>query len=182
MDKRLDHISKKCTKIFIDADGVLLASNDAMCTLLNEIYKKNHKGKEVTDWNYTDLYPTNSIEVEKLFESEEFFKVVKFTHGAKRFLTRYRGKIVIVTKGTITNFIRKRYWFNKNGFRDIPIIAFPLNISKNIINMHGGLFIDDCTVNLRESNATYKFMFSEYNDNVKRDWCKDWRGNKIYKW
>ena len=69
------------------------------------------------------------------------------------------------------------------GFGDVPFIGMPFNISKSIINMDG-LFIDDNTKNLLESNAPYKIQFLEYNDhmNDKREWTKDWHGFKMYKW
>jgi hypothetical protein len=48
--------------------------------------------------------------------------------------------------------------------------------------MDGGLFIDDCTCNLNESNATYKLIFMEYNDGNEREWQLGWDGERIYEW
>ena len=180
--KKLTSISDKANQIYIDVDGVLFASNEAMCTLLNRIYHKHHKGSEVTDWNYTNLYPTNSEEIERLFASKEFFDNVRLIRGAKTYLTKYREKIVIITKGTTANFVRKRWLFNQLGFEDIPIIPIPFNVSKGIINMKGGLFIDDCTNNLKESNAKYKVMFMEYNDGKEREWQMGWNKDRLYDW
>lgn len=180
--KKLTHLSDKVDKIYIDVDGVLFASNEAMTSLLNRKYHKHYRGIDVTDWNYTDLYPTNQEEVEKLYESEEFFNAVKMVRGAKTYLTKYRDKIVIVTKGSVKNFVYKRWYFDRIGFKDIPIISIPFNVSKGIINMKGGLFIDDCTNNLKESNAKYKVMFMEYNDGKTRSWQKDWHKERLYKW
>ena len=180
--KKLYKLSDKVDNIYLDVDGVLFASNEAMCTLLNNKYHLAHTGDEVTNWNYTDLYPTNSNEIEELFQSEEFFNAVRFIKGARGYLNKYRDKIVIITKGTTKNFVYKRYLFNLAGFKDIPIISIPLDISKGLINMKDGLFIDDCTYNLKESNARYKVMFMEYNDNVEREWQKNWLGRRITSW
>ena len=171
-----------CDKIYLDCDGVIMATNDVMCKLLNKLYNTNHTGSDVTSWNYTDLYPTTNDEIENLFNSQHFFDNVKFIKGAERFLTKYRKKIIIVTKGSPTNYLRKRWWFNDKGFKDIPIIPIPLELDKGLINMKNGLFIDDSTANLKESNATWKIQFVEYQDDKTRDWQVGWKGFKIYGW
>lgn len=180
--EKLYSISDKVPHIFLDADGVLLASNETMCKLLNRKYGLNHTGDEVTDWNYTDLYPTCEEEIEKLFQSEAFFRNVSFIKGARKYLTKYRDRVIIVTKGTNLNYARKRIFFDKAGFADIPIIPLGLDMSKGLINMKGCLFIDDCTYNLKESNAKYKVMFMEYDDGKERSWQKGFKGKRINKW
>ena len=179
---KLEQLSEKAKFIFVDIDGTILASNDAVCKILNKRYHKHYTGRDVMDWNYTDLYPTNSDEVEELFDSKEFFKNVTFVKGTRKYLTKYRDKIIIISKCNFKNYLHKRLYFNDKGFKDIPIIPVPLDMSKNIINMKGGLFIDDCAINLKESNATYKLMFMEYNDDKKRSWQKGFRGTKITEW
>ena len=57
-----------------------------------------------------------------------------------------------------------------------------LNENKGDINMSSSLFIDDCVNNLNESNAKYKIMFKEYNDNREREWQKGWNGLVMYNW
>jgi 5'(3')-deoxyribonucleotidase len=180
--EKLYKIADSCSKVYLDCDGVLTASNEAMCILLNKKYNKSHKGCEVLDWNYTNLYPTCANEIEALFETTEMFRHLKLIKGAKNFLAKYRKKIIIVTKGGVNNYIYKRQLFDNEGFVDIPIIRLPLDISKSVINMDGGLFIDDCTCNLNESNATYKLMFMEYNDGNEREWQLGWDGERIYEW
>ena len=180
--KRLELLSNKSRYIFIDIDGTVLASNDAICTLLNKKYHKHYKGADVMDWNYTDLYPTNSTEIEELYESEDFFNIVKFIKGAKTYLTNHREKIILITKGSTKNFIRKRWWFNQMGFSDVPIIPIPLDMSKHIIDMRNCLFIDDVTSNLNDVNAKWKVQFMEYNDNKERSWQTEWKGERLYKW
>lgn len=178
----LEKISDKARYIFLDLDGTLLASNEAMCKLLNRKYNLNHTGDEVTDWNYTDLYPTNAEEVESLYDSADFFRNVTFIKGARKYLTKYRKKIIIVTKSNFKNYCHKKIFLRDAGFSDIPIIPLGLNMSKRLINMSGCLFIDDCTYNLKESNAKYKVQFVEYNDGKEREWQLNWKGSKVYKW
>ena len=177
-----ERLCDKSPHIFLDIDGVLFATNDAMCEILNKKYDMRHKGCEVTNWNYDDLYPVTEKEVDDLFESKEFFRKVKFVKGAKRFLTKYRDKIIVVTKCSQMNYARKRIYFDKAGFSDIPIIPLDFKMSKGIINMRSCLFVDDCTYNLKESNARWKIMFMEYNDGRDRSWQQKWKGDRLYRW
>lgn len=182
MKSKLERISNKCDKIYLDCDGVLITSNEAMCRIFNSLYNKSHNGSEVTSWNYTDLYPTSCDEVEQIFDSQVFFDNVDFIKDAEKYLTKYRKKIIIITKGSVVNCLRKRVWFDYMGFKDIPIISIPINLSKGLINMKNCLLIDDSTVNLKESNATWKMQFIEYNDNKEREWQSNWKGYKLYGW
>lgn len=177
-------ISKnKIDKIFLDVDGVLLHSCQAICDILNEMQGTDFKGEEVLSWNFKNICPNiTDDEIEELFSTDLFFNYVQWIEGCKEFMRRHENDIVIVTKGTTENFVQKRIMFDSNGFENIPIIPIPFNISKGLINMQNGLFIDDNANNLNESNATYKAMFCEYNDDKEREWQKDWNGLKMYKW
>ena len=66
----------------------------------------------------------------------------------------------------------------------VIIKGLPLDASKGEVDMSDGLFIDDCTKNLVESNAKYKVQFCEYDDglNEQREWIKGFDGLKMYKW
>ena len=175
------------THLFIDIDGVIFASCDAIIQILNERYGGSFKGSDVTSWNFQCCYPNmTSEEIEDTFADEKFFEIVKPIKGALEFIDRYRDKIVIVTKATTSNFLHKRKWFDENGYSDVPIIALPLNCSKSLINMDRvdswSLFIDDSTNNLQETNADYNIMFKEYNDQKEREWQKGWGGLTMYEW
>lgn len=175
------------TKIFLDVDGVIFASCDAVIQILNDRYGGDFKGSDVCSWNFQCCYSNmTSEEIEDTFADEKFFEIVKPIKGALEFIDRYRDKIVIVTKATTSNFLHKRKWFDEHGYSDIPIIALPLNCSKSLINMDTigkwSLFIDDSTYNLQDSNADFKVQFIEYNDDKEREWQKDWDGLVMYQW
>lgn len=175
------------TRLFLDIDGVIFASCDAIVEILNERYKTNFQGSDICSWNFQCCYPDmTSEEIEDTFADEKFFEIVKPIKGALEFIDRYRDKIVIVTKATTSNFLHKRKWFDEHGYSDVPIIAVPLGMSKSIINMNSidgwSLFIDDSTNNLNDSNADYKVQFREYNDDKERAWQKDWDGLVMYQW
>ena len=176
-------------KIFLDIDGVIFHSCQAMIDILNERYGGDFDGSDVTSWNFQCCYRgMTSEEIESIFNSGLFFKIVKPIDGALEFLDRYRDKIILVTKASVENYALKRKWFNDRGFKDIPMIALPLNVSKGFIDMqctglyHYSLFIDDSTNNLQETNADYDIMFKEYNDQKEREWQKGWNGMVMYQW
>jgi hypothetical protein len=180
---------KNISHIFLDIDGVIFHSCQAMIDILNERYDGNFDGSDVTSWNFQCCYRgMTSEEIESIFNSGLFFKIVKPIDGALEFLDRYRDKIILVTKASVENYALKRKWFNDRGFKDIPMIALPLNVSKGFIDMqctglyHYSLFIDDSTNNLQETNADYDIMFKEYNDQKEREWQKGWDGLVMYQW
>ena len=175
------------THLFIDIDGVIFASCDAIIQILNERYGGSFKGSDVTSWDFQCCYPNmTSEEIEDTFNDPKFFDIVKPIDGALEFMDRYRNKIILVTKANFENYAHKRKWFDDRGF-NIPIIALPLNVSKSLVNMNSideySLFIDDNTQNLIDSNSDFKVQFREYqSNNDKREWVKDWDGMVLYKW
>lgn len=178
------------THLFIDIDGVIFASCDAIVEILNERYKTNFQGSDICSWDFQCCYPNmTSEEIEDTFNDPKFFDIVKPIDGALEFMDRYRDKIILVTKANVENYAHKRKWFDDRNFADIPIIALPLNVSKGFIDMQNctgfynySLFIDDSTNNLQETNADYNIMFKEYNDQKEREWQKDWNGLVMYQW
>lgn len=185
--KDIDNFIKdnNITHIFLDIDGVLFHSCQAMIDILNERYGGNFDGSDVTSWNFQCCYPNiTSEEIEDVFNCPKFFDIVRPIDGALEFMDRYRDKIILVTKASVANYAHKRKWFDDRGFNSIPIIALPLNISKGIINMqyYSSLFIDDSTNNLQEVNANFCIMFKEYYDQKEREWQKGWDGLVVYQW
>ena len=175
------------THIFIDIDGVIFHSCQAMIDILNERYGGNFDGSDVTSWDFQCCYSNmTSEEIEDTFNDPKFFDIVKPIDGALEFMDRYRNKIILVTKANFENYAHKRKWFDDRGF-NIPMIALPLNVSKSLVNMNSideySLFIDDNTQNLIDSNSDFKVQFREYqSNNDKREWVKDWDGMVLYKW
>ena len=171
-------------KIYLDVDGVIFHSCQAICDILNGIYNTNVQGNDILSWNFKEFDKEFIDEdIEELFGNLKFFEIVKWIKGVFEFIHTYEDKIIIITKGTKDNIYYKIAMFESLGL-NIPVISLPFKCSKGAIDMKGGLLIDDCTKNLIESNATYKIQFLEYKDNKNniREWTKDWNGLKMYKW
>ena len=171
-------------KIYLDVDGVLIHSCQAICDMLNENKGTNFTGDQILSWNFKEICPDlTDGDIELLFADDRFFKYVQWIKGAREFIERHENDITIVTKGTYLNILRKILFFNRYDI-SVPIEGLSLDTSKNEIDMSNGIFIDDCTKNLIESNAKYKVQFLEYDDelNEQREWIKGWNGYKMYKW
>src|SRR5574344_725260 len=127
----IDDFIKKhnITHLFIDIDGVIFASCDAIIQILNERYGGHFKGSDVTSWDFQCCYPDmTSEEIEDTFADPRFFEIVKPIKGALEFLDRYSDQLVIVTKAVTDHFIHTRKWFDDRGYSDVPIIAVPLGM------------------------------------------------------
>lgn len=182
IEKFIDYINTD--HIYLDVDGVLIHSCQAICDILNEDKGTNFTGNQVLSWNFKEICPDlTDSDIELLFADDRFFKYVQWIKGAREFIERHENNITIVTKGTYRNIFRKILFFDKFNI-SVPIEGLSLNTSKNEIDMSDGIFIDDCAKNLRESNAKYKVQFLEYNDglNEQREWIKGFNGYKMYKW
>ena len=171
-------------KIFVDVDGCLLDSVEAMVRLLNEKHGTNAKSSDIVSWNFNEVKSDlTTKDIEDLFNNPKFFEIVEFYDGAIEFLTKYRHKIILFSKGNCDNIKHKREFFDAYGFSDITLIGFPLNISKGFLDMQyngRSLFIDDCTTNLMDSNANLKVQFKP--SDVDTEWSRDWNGMVIKNW
>lgn len=182
IEKFIDYVN--VDYIYLDVDGVLIHSCQAVCDILNEDKGTNFTGNQVLSWNFKEICPDlTDSDIELLFADDRFFKYVQWIKGAREFIERHENNITIVTKGTYLNILRKILFFSRHNIF-VPIEGLSLNTSKNEIDMSNGIFIDDCAKNLHESNAKYKVQFLEYNDglNEQREWIKGFNGYKMYKW
>lgn len=177
---------KNIKKIFLDIDGVIIHSCQAMVDILNKKYHTNITGADILSWNFKEVIDSlTDNEIEYLFTTDEFFNIVQPISGAIDFINKHKEDVILITKGGLKNISGKKQMFELWGIEDINMIGLPLNMSKRIVDMTiygNSLFIDDSTNNLIESNAKYKIQFREYKDNKKREWQNDWHGKIMYHW
>ena len=166
--------------LFIDFDEVLVDSIRSILLILNPRYGTDFKTSDCMQWDFRDLFPDiTSDEVEKCFESDEFWDSLRFKAVGRHvldFLDKLKPyyNIVIVSKGTETNLKKKRQWLMDNMPISYIFIPIGLDGSKGDINMAGGVHIDDNQYYLNESNATYKLLFA--NTPHITDWNNEWEG------
>lgn len=176
-------IDNNITKIYLDFDGVISHTCQAIVNILNKKNKTNFNGSDVISWNFKEIdSKLDNNTVEKIFDSDEFFIELDMVEGAKEFINKYKDMIIIITTSSRKNLNIKHHLLEFWGLNNVDMIGIPIGISKSIINMSNGLFIDDNYKNLIESNAMHKIQFREYNDNKIRKWINDWNGDVMYEW
>ena len=169
----------KKLNLFIDFDEVLVDSIRSILLILNPRYGADFKPDDCTHWNFEDLFPVSPNEIERCFESDEFWDTLRFKtvgQSVLDFLDKLRPyyNIIVVSKGTETNLRKKKQWLIDNMPIPYSFIPIRLDGSKGDIDMTGGVHIDDNQYYLNESNATYKILF--HNATCETNWNNKWGG------
>lgn len=168
-------------KLFLDADDVIMDSSLAVIGKYNREFRSNplHRiaeKEDVWDWGYRSVCPLAPLEwVTDFFTTEEDVMSIRAMPYSKYTLKRLTKAfdIVVVTIGLQGNICAKTKWFNEN-FPFLSDIIYLYNdkchMDKSVINMQGGIFVDDHLNNLKSSNADVKIAFGderEYNKGAK---------------
>ena len=173
-------------KIICDADGVILNSIAAICSLYNDDFKYYDnftpiKWWEVNTWDFEECNCANREYIDKYFCQPRFFKMVTFMDWAKETLEELSKEyeIVIVSAGRIPNLRAKEEFFKEHlsfcKFIGVDLDKYP---DKSHIDMSDALlFLDDVSANLKTSNAPIKACFGE-----EYSWNEDWTGFRVRNW
>jgi 5'(3')-deoxyribonucleotidase len=156
-------------KIFLDFDGVIANSIEAICKAFSIIDGVEYEQSLVNTWNFHNVIPhVDTYSIDKMFNSDLFWDNLKLFDGAKEFIDKYRDDIIICSIGSIENQIKKLDWIHKNlGRVDmLPVITdmnrYPKSIDKTYINIgRDDVFVEDSLSNLNCSKADYKILFSD---------------------
>lgn len=166
--------------IYWDVDDVILNSGETIVELLNQ--KRQELGlqprelKDLKDWGYKSiLRDTNKNEIEALFESDDFWNRVKIK---SEFIELMKSGILnsynhrIVTKGSSINRKKKFKKLSEdlNELNWEYFIGIENNRDKSVVDMTGGILIDDNYDNLVKTNAQIKILLkngltTDYNTN-----------------
>lgn len=171
--------------LYVDFDGTLVATIDAITELYNEDFQY-YKDFHYVNWWTVNTYGFEECNcapqgyIDLYFNQPRFFNILHFMPWAERAineLSQYYN-IKIVSHGYSPNLRQKEVWIKKR-FSFVEFIGVNLKeySDKAHIDMSDGLFIDDSSKNLFTSNAKDKICFGEtYN------WNKDWMGKRLYNW
>jgi 5'(3')-deoxyribonucleotidase len=171
-------------KLFVDFDGTITDSARAFCDAYNLTYcnKDNFTPADYTKVNRYDLADQCTLvstqeKVREIFACYEFWSWLDFMDGAKNALEKLNEKyeLFICSIGTNLNLSRKAKWIE----RYLPFIKKCILINngnntmdKSIIDMSGGILIDDVAKNLVSSNAECKICFGKihpWNEELPND-------------
>lgn len=153
-------------KIFLDFDDTMAESSKCMINLINKIYNCNKTQEDLKDYGFQSIYPISEKEKLELFESDDFFKNLKLKEGVLDFINTYykKYKIIISTKGTYKNLIKKEKWI-KDIFGD-KIIFMGLNGNshdKSYVDMKDSIEIED-NASCLNTNAKIKILYKSFNN------------------
>ena len=179
--------------LYVDVDDTILLSSEAVIKILNKKYNINPPKTidNMKDWEYRSIYKyVTKKEIEKIYESDDFFDMVEFDQSFLNFYESNKDKIniVICTKGTKINIEKKESLIKSVLGEDITYIGMQFKLDsegnsikdyrKSIINMKHGIQIDDRTDALRDTNANVKILIN--NDRL-RTWNQNYEKiNNLY--
>ena len=171
--------------IYIDFDDTITTSVENIVRIVNKRYGRKAKADDITRWDFSDIYPDiPREEIVSIFGEEEFFNSLHIKPYVLVSLHKLskRNKVFIVSKVDNVAMMRKGEWIRKNinslGI-DVEFVGIPLTMSKGIIDMEGGIMIDDNSHFLDETNAKYKILF----DNQRMKEVTDrWDGARFSDW
>jgi len=167
-------------KIFMDFDGTIINSIKAFCYVYNNIKYPSHPEFRPAEWSLVERYDAKCqcplVEnVLELFEHPLFFKSAEFLNGnTYEVLEQLNEKydVILTSIGTFNNLSMKALWIKEN----LPFIkqCILLNngantMNKGIVNMQGGIIVDDVLSNLESSNADIKIIMGDEYDWNKSD-------------
>lgn len=174
-------------KLFIDFDSTIVDTVMAYCNLYNFLFEAElgfipADPSKNTDWNFDSTCPMVVGHVREMFEDPMFFYGLDFFDNAYAVLGGLNQKydVQICTIGTYKNIEQKADWIR----RELPFIKKSIllcnediTMDKSMVNMSGGIFIDDRMDNLMSSNAGLKLCFGK-----NFGWNKDWKGLWLPDW
>lgn len=171
--------------LYVDFDGTLVATIDAILELYNEdfkYYKDFHYVNwwTVNTWGFEECNCAPPGYVDLYFNQPRFFEKLHFMPWAEKVineLSKYY-RIKIVSHGYSPNLSLKEIWI-KDRLSNVEFIGVNLKeySDKSHIDMSDGLFIDDNSNNLITSNAKDKICFGEI-----YSWNKNWKGKRMHNW
>ena len=171
----------KIKHVYLDFDECVVDSINSVLIQLNRKYGTNYNMYDIHKWNMEDCFPNvTSIEIEDIFDSQEFFDNLIWKDGAIEFITKYHDMITVVTKGKRLNLDRKEVYIRK-PFPSIDFIGLEgVVMDKSMVDMGlNSLHIDDNQSNLWSTDSEYKILYKNIEN---ADWNKEWKGMWINNW
>lgn len=170
-------------KYFLDMDNTIADSQKAFintyCARNMILFCNTYTEK----WDFSDRFPTiTNEEIIDVFTSDLYFQLLEPLKGAServKQLTDNGDMVYIITMCHPKVVQKKMEWLQKYFPTAIYIPIVSKIHDKSIINMDGGIYIDDRPDVLENSNADAKIMF-KCKGNC--DWQQEWDGIYFDNW
>lgn len=173
-------------KLFIDFDGTLVNCRKTICKVYNDKYSL-HKGYTYADWTKNSIWDFSDVctlateaDIDSMFGSTWFWDELELFPNVEYVLKELslQYDIYIVSVGTSDNISEKALWIKEHlPVEHVILLSDSSRDIKSIVDMSGGIFIDDALHNLDCSNADKKYVFGEtldYNRTDKYARLLDW--------
>lgn len=174
-------------KLYIDFDGVIVDTIRRITELYNEDYMYYDDFEpispgQIKTWDFDELFLASRKTINLYFNQPRFFNSdLMIMTGAINYIQKLKlngYEIVVVSLGQRPNLRQKKRWINQNlDYNEFIGVDISVHSNKDHIDMSDGIFIDDMTNNLNNSNAAHKICFGK-----EYVWNKDWTGDRCYNW
>ena len=176
--------------LFIDFDSTITNSIKSFCETYNVLYKDKvgfvpADYKNIKSYDFSCVCPLLKTQEQRkeIWEDHNFFSLLEFINkDTKDVLIKLNEKynITVVSIGTLINIVLKAAWSSIylpfiNNY--VLIKNANCKTDKSMVNMEGGILIDDMPPNLEGSNAKEKILFGKiyyWNKNWKGEHCANW--------
>ena len=168
-------------KLYLDFDGVITNSIDAIVSLYNDdfqAYPDYHyiKPDDINTWDFKECNCAKHETFTTYFNTPRFYRNLKFMDQADVFLwlLSYQFDFTIVSFGNPANLKLKKMWIDKKlklFINDSKMLNqantkfigldFAEYDNKSCVDMSDGIFIDDTYEHLITSNAKHKIVFGK---------------------
>lgn len=174
--------------LFVDFDSTICDTNKAFCEYYNTYYShrdgfERADHKKCAQWNFHDTCPLAKNDVNDIFGRKVLFDLLQPYKHSMEVLERLSEtyEIVIVSIGTFLNISEKSKWIKQH----MPFVSEAILLgmdngavmNKSMVNMEGGIFIDDVMSNLVSTNADRKILFGK-----TFVWNEQWTGEHYTRW
>ncbi len=177
-------------RLFLDYDLTIVDSITAFAKTYNELYKHHEDfvpadPNKITSYDFRCICPLLDNEAKTtIWEHQTFFNFVDFMDDNTLSVLEKLSKkyeLVICSIGVPKNISLKALWIEKH----LPFIENYVLINngngctmnKSIVNMKGGIIVDDIPSNLESSNADEKILFGK-----EYSWNRGWYGERCSSW
>ena len=174
--------------LYIDLDNVVFDTISTIKAMYDEDYRyypdyewiPAHK---IQSYEFTELKYMTHEKLMEYFCSGRFFDRLECMEDAEKIIARlnhFHGfPITFVSRGLPANIKGKIEWvhaFNHLWHANASFEGIYIPNSKSLINMTGGVLIDDELANLQNNSADHTICFGDYT------WNKEYKGERVTDW
>ena len=166
-------------KLFIDFDNTIVNTTKAFVDYYNTTFdfdNKQLKEEEIIYYNFERFVDKDlCLDIKKVFERPKFYDQLKVYPGVLWALNELNKsglfEIILVSNCTVRSMQLKLQWLTNMDmlrfFDKFILLDNGMSHGKSLINMEGGILIDDHKLNHITSNAKYHFA---YKHNPRAEW------------